>query len=605
MINNTREGIKRRMLKRIARMWDIEQPEHLDPIVVLLTEAMSEEIFILSGEVSDIDDRLLSKLSAALTPVHYLTARPSHAIMRAYPTEPTFCIDNDALFAYRESKTLRKYNVSRIDFTPVTPYRLIKGRIKYLNICGQMYEYSDDFRRSSMGYPIRFDTEPLNNVIWIGVDCQNDVDTLDYLSLYFDFLNINEKYSFLKLLSKAKWSVNSEDITVEYGIKTDDKPQRNMPYYENTVDFIISDIRALYDVHYVTLRSQSDGKLTFPKELEGLYERGYEDQFTTPLFWIKIEFPSSFTKEILDDIRVGMNMFPIANISKKSLSQSMTNFPLFMSLETDKNEAFMDISSVSDSSGKVYKPVYTENNRGLDTEFGYYALRRAGVERYSSTNDSFSAMARLIDILRDRTLFSHSRAEDDFNRLVAEANQAINSIAGALYETVETHQVKSYILVDKSNQGESLFVNYFVTNGAVINQFKPLTALESNLGSAIDDSQTAFVTAMRSGENDPTTERIRDKHRYMLTSKDRVITRQDIANYCRAEYGNYIDILDIKPGYRVSKEPKCGIQKTIDIHIKMKSGSIVADEVESFKSDLLCKLESRSPDSFNYQLFVN
>lgn len=604
MINNTREEIKLRMLKRIAQLWDVERPEHLDPIVGLLTEAMSEEIFMLSGELSNTDDRLLSKLSAALTPVHYLAARPSHAIMRAYPTEATFCIDSDAVFTYRESKTLRKYNVSYLDFTPVVPYTLIKGMIKYLNICGRMYEYSEDFRRNSMAYPIKNGTA-LNNTVWIGIDTESDVASLDNLSLYFDFLNIKDKHSYLKLLSKAKWSVNSENITVEYGIRSKKDISRHVPYKKDAIGFITSDIRALYDEHYITLRSESYTKVTFPKELEGVYNTETEAQFTMPLFWIKIEFPASVSKDVLEDIRVGMNMFPVANISKKRLLQPMTNIPLFMPLECDKNEFFMEITSVSDSSGRVYEPGHTEKDRDDNAEVGYYALRRAGVERYSNTNDSFSTMARLIDVLRDRTLFSHSRAEDDFNRLIVEANKSINCIAHVLYESGETPQVKSYIVVDKSNQGETLFVKYLATNGAVINNFKPVSALDSNLGSAIESSQTAFVTTMRSGENDPTDESIRDKHRYMLTSKDRILTRQDIANYCCAEYGTNINSVDIKSGYRVSKDPKSGVQKTIDVHIKTKSGTIKKGELENFKSDLLCKLENRSPDSFNYQLFID
>lgn len=604
MINNTREAIKLRMLKRIAQLWDVESPEHLDPIVGLLTEAMSEEIFMLSGELSNTDDRLLSKLSAALTPAHYLAARPSHAIMRAYPTDATFCIDSDAVFTYRESKALRKYNVNYIDFTPIVPYTLIKGRIKYLNICGRMYEYSEEFRRNSIACPTKSDAA-LNNTVWIGIDTESDVASLDNLSLYFDFLNIKDKHSFLKLLTKAKWSINSENITAEYGIRTENATPQHTPYKEDAVGFITSDIRSLYDVHYVTLRSESYTKESFPRELEGVYNNETESQFTMPLFWIKIEFPASVSKDILEDIRVGMNMFPIANISKKKVLQPMTNIPLFMPLEGDENEFFMEISTVSDSSGKVYEPVHTDSSREDNAKIGYYALRRAGVERYSNTNDSFSTMARLIDVLRDRTLFSHSRAEDDFNRQIVEANKSINSIANALYEVGETFQVKSYIVVDKSNQGETLFVNYLATNGAVINKFKPISALVSNLGSAIDCHQTAFVTAMRSGENDPTVESIRDKHRYMLTSKDRILTRQDIANYCRAEHGNCIDSVDIRPGYRVSKDSKSGVQKTIDIHIKTKVNTIKKGELENFKSDLLCKLENRSPDSFNYQLFID
>ena len=604
MINNTKEKIKLRMLKRIAQLWDIEQPEHLDPIVKLLTEAMSEEIFMLAGELDNIDDRLLSKLSAALTPVSYLTARPSHAIMKAFPVDAAYYLNSDTVFTYREPKTLRKYNVHYVDFSPVAPFMLLKARIRYLNICGRMYEYGDDFRKNNVAYPIHANTA-LNRALWIGIDAESEVTSPENLPLYFDFMNIKDKYSSLKLLSQARWSMNGVPVQAEYGIRTGDDPKTGMPYQDDTAGFIRSDIRALYDIHYITLRSASDVKMPLPEELKGIYEPETEALFTTPLFWIKIEFPAFVSKDVLEDIRVGMNMFPIANITKKRFSQPMTNVPLFLPLETAENEFFMEICSVSDSSGKVYEPVHAGNRSAENANSGYYALRKAGVERSSNTNDSFSTMTRLVNILRDHTLFTNTRTEIAFNQLIADANRSINRIGDALHEINGTPQVKSYLVVDKSNPGETLFVSYLTTNGAVINRFKPVSALESNLGAAIVDSQTAFVTPMRSGENDPTVENVRDKHRYMLTSKDRIITKQDIVNYCRAEYGEDIETIDIRPGYQVGRNPKSGMQKTIDIHLTLKPGSDKISEPENFKSDLLCKLESRSPDSFNYQIIVN
>ena len=83
MNENSREKIKLRMLKRISQLWDIDQTQNIDPIVKLLTEAMAEEIFKLSGELNSIDDRLLSKLTKSTTPVNYLAARPTHALMQA------------------------------------------------------------------------------------------------------------------------------------------------------------------------------------------------------------------------------------------------------------------------------------------------------------------------------------------------------------------------------------------------------------------------------------------------------------------------------------------------------------------------------------------
>ncbi len=605
MNDNTREKIKLRMLRRIAQLWDIEQPEYLDPIVKLLTEAMSEEIFALSGELNELDDRLLSKLSASMTPVTYRTARPSHAILKAYPTELTCCLDDDTTFSYRESKSLRKYNVNYVDFIPVCPFNLYRGKIEYLNICGQIYQYGEDFRKSTIAYPDK-KSATLSNSLWIGIDLDDHITSLEDLSLYFDFINIKDKGLYLKLLSQAKWSLNGQPLDIEYGIRTNDRRNSEMqPYEQSPIGFILSDLRALYDIHYITINTQVIDRKTLPDELIDLYEPEIISQFTTPLMWIKIEFPASVSKDILEDIRIGMNMFPVANVNRKKMAVQMSNIPLFLPLETEVNEAFMEITSVCDSSGKIYKPLCSKAEDSKNSATGYYALRKAGVERHSNTNDSMSTMARMVDILRDHTLFSTNKTEVEFNQLINQASDSVSRISDALYDLVDTPQVKSYLIVDKCNPGETLFVDFLATNGAVINKFKPLISINSNINSAFESGKVFFVTSMRSGESDPSPDKTKDLYRYAVTSNDRIVTKQDVINYCMAECNDYICSVEVKSGCRVSKNPKEGLQKTIDLHIVLKDNMVLKIPVESFKTDLLCKLENRSPDGFNYQIFIN
>ena len=159
--------------------------------------------------------------------------------------------------------------------------------------------------------------------------------------------------------------------------------------------------------------------------------------------------------------------------------------------------------------------------------------------------------------------------------------------------------------IDKCNPGETLFVDFLATNGAVINKFKPLISINSNINSAFESGKVFFVTSMRSGESDPSPDKTKDLYRYAVTSNDRIVTKQDVINYCMAECNDYICSVEVKSGCRVSKNPKEGLQKTIDLHIVLKDNMVLKIPVESFKTDLLCKLENRSPDGFNYQIFIN
>ena len=64
----TKESIKARMFKQAATLYDIRNIDGMDPLIRLLIEALSGEIFKLSGDMHAIESRLLEKVAAALTP---------------------------------------------------------------------------------------------------------------------------------------------------------------------------------------------------------------------------------------------------------------------------------------------------------------------------------------------------------------------------------------------------------------------------------------------------------------------------------------------------------------------------------------------------------
>ena len=64
----TKESIKARMFKQAATLYDIRNIDGIDPLIRLLIEALSGEIFKLSGDVHAIESRLLEKVASALTP---------------------------------------------------------------------------------------------------------------------------------------------------------------------------------------------------------------------------------------------------------------------------------------------------------------------------------------------------------------------------------------------------------------------------------------------------------------------------------------------------------------------------------------------------------
>lgn len=584
----SREKIKLRMLRRIASLWDISDVEHVDPVVKLLIEAMAEEVFMLAGEVSDLDDRMMAKLSVSMTPVTYLTARPAHAILSAMPTDTTVQIDSDTIFEYKESRLLRKYNLNSIFFTPVAPFELIRARVSLLTIGNRLYKCNRECRKSLIALAEKED-EYFRNTVWIGLGPSPEITGKHNLSFYLDFVNVEDDAQYLRLLPYTCWTIDGKEVELKQGLSKEAQD---------------TDWRSLYDMHYVTLQDAAmDNRKKYPDEWELYYSKEALAGCSSPLLWIKVAFPDSIPGDVLDQLKVGINMFPVANISKRTMTRKMTDVSMFMPLNTGKNECFVRMDSVKDSSGRVYEPL-SEDAGGATSGKGIYSLRRGGVETYSHTNDSKSAILRLADIITDRHMFSHNKTEAELEQMVDKVLVLTDRISNIVNDLNGETDSKSYIVVDRTNPGETLIADYWVTNGEVINNFKPIVPLYANGHSAALEEGIYFLTPVRGGSAPPSIDRVKDLHRYMLTSHDRIFTKHDIVNFCKAEYGRDIEDIEVKPGVAIGLKPRQGVVKTIDVYIKRASARYSDLSEEELKTGLACKLEKRSPDSFNYRIFI-
>lgn len=115
----TKESIKARMFKQAATLYDIRNIDGIDPLIRLLIEALSGEIFKLSGDMHAIESRLLEKVASALTPHTALVAKPAHAIAAARPYTPQATVSPTDLFSYKSTEIVKKYKMKNLFFTPL------------------------------------------------------------------------------------------------------------------------------------------------------------------------------------------------------------------------------------------------------------------------------------------------------------------------------------------------------------------------------------------------------------------------------------------------------------------------------------------------------
>ena len=121
-----KENIKDRMVKTAMHFWGIDKSESLDPLVSLIIEALSSEIYTLSNEVATIETRLLDKLAEILIPGTKTTAQPAHAIACSQPIDVEYVLKKGSSVFYEDFNFNRKNKVKSMYFTTLCETHLIK-----------------------------------------------------------------------------------------------------------------------------------------------------------------------------------------------------------------------------------------------------------------------------------------------------------------------------------------------------------------------------------------------------------------------------------------------------------------------------------------------
>ena len=176
----TKESIKARMFKQAATLYDIRNIDGIDPLIRLLIEALSGEIFKLSGDMHAIESRLLEKVASALTPHTALVAKPAHAIAAARPYTPQATVSPTDLFSYKSTEIVKKYKMKNLFFTPLHETRIINAELKFLVTADEFCTITPEGERDATAR-FRSDVPVMGRKISIGMKIGNNVTTLNGL----------------------------------------------------------------------------------------------------------------------------------------------------------------------------------------------------------------------------------------------------------------------------------------------------------------------------------------------------------------------------------------------------------------------------------------
>lgn len=603
----SKENIKHRMYKRAAALWDIRDVDNLDPIVKLMIESLASEVFSLSGEMQDMEGRLLSKMAKELTPTAMATAMPAHAILHAMASNNETEVDEKTDFHYKNPVFLQKHNLKRLVFTPVVHTKLINAKVKCFIANGDVYSLNGKMMKDKLARPNQ-KSPVFNNSIWIGLSAAKEMKTLNNISFYFDFPYIENKEKYFHLLPYTQWSLNGEPVATQTGLYVAKTGAENggRGFLDNydTLKKINNEIVALYNQRYVTVNQSIENsdanKSILPDEVADLYELDVNEAIKTPLIWIKVEFPPYFTNEVIGEIFMSCNAVPVANKYLHKTDRRIDPLNTIVPLPKDKNEALLTVEEVSDETGKIYFEEQLNEPRGTS---GTYATRSGGTERFNST-DARQFLTRLVDLLRDESVAFTNVERDTLDENTSNMLKQINHLEHKISLREDNEEAPNYLIIDyKNTQSVLVMAHFWLTNGPIGNGLNAFETLSYSGYADIDNAGVIFLSATKGGKLAPDEVAKTRMFKNALISKGSIYSMEDISSYCLAKYGDVITKIEVKRGYAIGTAPGEGLISTIDVLLELPP-KVDVNEKKEIRYNLITGLKHNAPDDFNFRLFI-
>ena len=617
-MQESKEKISARMIKNASRIWgfqDTQAESSFDPFVGMILGALASELAKISNDINTIESRVLEKLVELLTPEPITGPFPAHTLMRAKSVDPVFTINQSYQF-FTNKKIVtaneRSDDEKPVFFTPAGKYKLFNGQIKYLVSGSKFFEFQEEAYKEVIAMA-RPNKSLKTSEIWMALEVDDNLESLEGLSICFDLRNEVFERSFYESLNKGKWSINNQPVNFIQGFGNENDFELNglemlLKKELDVTTKVCNHINRYYKNKFQTLTNENSllSKQIEPSELpDSFYDvflpkdiENIEDN----LLWIKVEFPQVMPPDVLEDLFCSINCFPVFNRHLNEFTQSSRDYVNIIPLVTD--EIFFDMKRVTSSNGKSFS---IKSFSGINkVKNGTYIIRHGGVGRFDSRNAA-EIVSYLLELLRDESAAFSIIGADMISSDLKELNQTITRLEQRLDQSNVIKKDISYLLLKAHPDDETLFVEFWTTNGGFANKIKSGKKLFAYDGSDLwPDSLITITTTIGGRESLNSEERV-NAYRKALLSHGRIVTTEDIKALCIEHFGKLLKSVEVKKGLQTGKSTNSGFIQTLDIFITLTKlcDEFDEDELQFLKKDLLVKLEEQSSSVLPFRCFLN
>ncbi|WBX97438.1 type VI secretion system baseplate subunit TssF [Chryseobacterium gambrini] len=571
----SKESVKARMLQNATKVWGLKSPQSLDPFVKLLIDAFSTEVFKANNEIQTVNARILEKLAKLLTPSIYTHPIPSHAIAFTQPYEPSEILLEHTEFFFKKQMTSTIKSESdkqiNIPFTPIGNIRINKIQTAIMFVGNTCYGIDDRLNKIPIA---RFQGRPEDyRKVTIGIDVSKYSNETfpKNVSIYCSnpaFEHLDFTY---KLLPYITVSSNANPLFVKEGLtyyKNNQAEGYEQMFREQSIqNKIIEDIKSVYHHKFIEISGLSTSLFSEPGQLpENLSYVDYKEEITKYIdgkryLWLTFEFPPQFSAEILDNFSFVLNAFPIYNRGWKKTEYSLDIMGNNIPLVTDEGEHFLYVDEVQDGDGRKYTEIpFTPND---DFRKGLYTVRKGGMERFTNRN-AVDMIANVLELTRDEIAAFSLLNRDNVKGVLSEMSDKMKSMVQKVNNAKRSiKQELNYVIMEPVDKTDHTYASFWITHSTLANHMRPGTELSNQL-----KSQTLVLLTETIGgaEEQKGTDSIQ-AYKYALTTRDKIISLEDVKNYCRMVLKDELKEVKVTRGTMISNKPKEGFIRTVEVEI--------------------------------------
>ena len=607
----SKEVIKARMLQNATKLWGLKSIQSLDPFVKLLIDAFSTEVFKANNEIQTINGRILERLAKLLTPTNYTHPTPAHAVAFCMPEEDTeILMEHSEFFFKKHLNSFRKTQSDKqveIPFTPVDNIDLIKAQ-NILMIAGNTVYHIDEQLNKIPIQRISADVADYRNIT-IGIDLSDytSENFPEKLSLFCSNPTY-EKVDFVyRLLPHIKVSHNHIPLQVSSGISYNEVPEQEN--YESIFEEqsirhkIKKDVKNLYDHKFLEIRGIYPS--VFKKIKPGLPENiddgsSVFDPFRTKkILWLKMEFPPQFTSEILENFSFILNAFPVYNRGWKKTEYNLDIMGNNIPMETNEEEFFLYVEEVVDGLGKRYSEIpFTPNE---EIEKGLFTVRKGGMERFTQRNAT-DLMSHVMELLRDEVaafaIINRDKVKDVLGEISDKMKGLMKKVDQANRELKED---VNYVIIEPLENSVHTYASFWVCHSSLANNLRPGTDLNSQKKFHV----ITLITETTGGAEEKKQSDTILAYKYALTTRDKIISAEDVKNYCKMMLNSELKTVSVKRGTMISDKPREGFIRTVDVEITPQNYTFYGRKYWDNLADVLKNnIKAKAIDGVEYRVII-